>query len=256
MPNRVTHADEVPYDNTTSGMTADDVQDAIDELKASGGGSGSTVPGWMEHLAVDGGEDEGQEFTGSLGGTLVEPSGTSTWLSQRGLLSVNFHSQAASNLTGRMYPLIGTWQVGSYVVCRVRALALYESYSAYGLVMSDGTTTSSNIMAALEWVRADTHSPGNLETLTGTFGSITVPGVRVKPHNVGLSWIYLRLTEVSSGSWRMESSPDGISWTTMGMGNTARSLTPTHYGVGVTRWNGGAEQSVATFEYLRVYNLA
>lgn len=39
MHNRVTHADELPYDNATSGLTADEVQAAIDEVAASSGDS-------------------------------------------------------------------------------------------------------------------------------------------------------------------------------------------------------------------------
>ena len=36
-------ASAVPYDNTTSGLTADDVQDAIDELAAGAGASGTEL---------------------------------------------------------------------------------------------------------------------------------------------------------------------------------------------------------------------
>jgi hypothetical protein len=36
--NRVTHADELPYDGTTSGLAATDVQAAIDEVSTAGGG--------------------------------------------------------------------------------------------------------------------------------------------------------------------------------------------------------------------------
>lgn len=43
MTNRVTHADELPYDNTTSGLSSEDVQAAIDEL-ADGGAA--TRDGW------------------------------------------------------------------------------------------------------------------------------------------------------------------------------------------------------------------
>lgn len=35
MKNRITHADELPYDGTAAGLVADDVQAAIDEVAAA-----------------------------------------------------------------------------------------------------------------------------------------------------------------------------------------------------------------------------
>jgi hypothetical protein len=45
-------ADEVTYDNTTSGLTATDVQAAIDELEAAGGGGGVTLEQVYDALAT------------------------------------------------------------------------------------------------------------------------------------------------------------------------------------------------------------
>lgn len=123
--------------------------------------------------------------------------------------------------------------------------------------MSDGTTTGSGIVIADFEGAVSTDLEGRLSIRRGTFASAVAASNNTALGSASYSsHFYVRLEMVASGTWQALFSVDGISWIDP-MADLAGGISaPTHYGVFVTRWGGGANEANAAFEYLRVYDLA
>ena len=258
----VVECDEIGVTVTTDGSWTPTTADITVMLQLGAASGGGAVPGWITHLVADGTEDEGQEFDGTSGtGTKIEPSGSATATEAQGVLSVLFDSQASGNLTGFMFPLIGSWQAGSYIEAAIRLAAKNESNNNACIVVADDGGDALGVGDSTVAARLISGTTTTLNVSRGTFSAFIAASNASPPDLLarigGGPLFYTRLTMVSSGTWRVEGSPDGVSWSAYGAGDLAGGITDiTHYGFGVSRNGTGAEPAVATTEYLRVYDLA
>jgi hypothetical protein len=244
---------------TGAGVTATDAGGGQVDVDVPGGGGGGSVPIWVETLlAPDDSPDEAQEFApGSPGGTLIEPTGTSTWTQARDVLSVSFDGQSTADLSARMYALSGTWQAGSYIEAAIRAVTKFANFCMFGIVVTDdgGDGLADTDPTVYGHIQHGATTP-TAAVRRGTFTAAGAATVSSTMHLSPAPVLYHRLTMVSSGTWRGEWSPDGVSWTTLAIADLTSGITDvTHYGFGVSAWGGGIADRIATCEYLRVYNL-
>lgn len=196
-----------------------------------------------------------EEFDGTLGGTAVTPTGTVTWTrdSDLNVLSAHLNGVAEGDLAGRLWSMTPTTSPVTLETA-VRLLAMNTPSASYpfaaGLVFADGTATTSNVMLGAPvsgaipavWMRGGTFANLNgTSNLVAGYGS---PGI-----------MFARLIWSAANTFKVFVSPSGAdgSWTKLTLPSTySKTMTPTHFGLGVTQW-GIANDAVATFEYLRVY---
>ena len=93
------NADGVNYDNTTSGLSAGNVQEAIDELESTGGGSGIGGP---DGVSADG---AAIHFDGLTGSAAKEVTGgiTGDVLTKQAAGGVAYDANAAGTGTSAAY---------------------------------------------------------------------------------------------------------------------------------------------------------
>lgn len=220
------------------------------------GGSGPSgdVPPWVSHLYVpDDTPLVAQEFDGSSGYTKVEPSGTTNDVEARSLLSVLFHGQTSSHATAYLFPFPGgeSFDVDDYLEVGLMVTGFAGSENTIvGCLLTDGTTTTSNQIAC--WYFFTTL--GNVDLRGGVLNNFgaTLGQREVNVRSV-MPLVRIRLRCTAANTWQGEISPDGLQWTAYGASAVSRTITPTHYGVTVTRSGSGSEPSVVGFDYLRWY---
>lgn len=110
-------AGDISYDNTSSGMTADDVQDAIDELNAAIPGLATTsAPGIVQPdgttITINNGVISAPEGGVPVSGTTSVPE--ITWIRRGALVlvscyGVDFTSQSSITITGLPTPINGAY---------------------------------------------------------------------------------------------------------------------------------------------------
>lgn len=186
--------------------------------------------------------------------TAVAPTGTVVWdegrdeIAGRDILSVSFAGVAANDVACLLKPISGSSPLS--IATAIRRWGALQDYSMLGLVFTDGTATTSNVVFAIlqedtsaNWVHIIRH--GTITNLTGTGFSKTnlSNNVSSPPH--------LRLTWVSANTWRLETSPDGNRWTTFTFSDISFTMTPTHWGFGASGY-GQADEQLGTFEYFEV----
>ena len=221
----------------------------IGNLPSSGG---STVPDWVEHLATpDDSPNAADEFdNASIGATNITTTGTVTWTESRGLLSVKViaSSMTASDLDMQVIALSGG-ATSSPVTIESRANLWAPGGTTaprWFVGFTDGTTSAANIVGV----------SGTNSQINRSAGTVTAIGSELNlgsaSGGVANAWLYVRVVWVSSNTFQIQVSPDGVTWTNMGTSSHAITITPTHFGVGVAGWAHG-EDVIASFEYLRVY---
>jgi hypothetical protein len=181
----------------------------------------------------------------------VTPSGTAVWTEYGGLMSCRFGSQDSNDCAG-LIRTIGAWAPPIYIHTAVRTMSMNTNYHMAGLLFSDGNTTSSNVV----WVMPYTDSTNYYETLSlrsGTFANISTSAYTVSARTGGHGWMHQRLDWVNSNTWKAWYSPDGISWHSAGQVNQSITMTPTHFGVGVSSWGDTSVARIASFEFVRAY---
>ena len=208
-----------------------------------------SAPAWIHHLngrlSDDTAHADDDEFDGtSLDGawTKVEPTGTLTETVNRGVLSMKFVSQSASDVSGIVRSITG---LGSNYVIET-AVRVYGDTSEWlmrGPLFSDGTTTTSAVIIQLlhnttQDLRSGTFTNVNLDSGSpGTFQSTETPGL-----------LYMRLEWDTSLGVRQSFSPDGVSW--FDGAYVTAPFTPTHAGLGWTTWGSSVER-IAAHDYFR-----
>jgi hypothetical protein len=187
--------------------------------------------------------------------TQVTPSGTATWTKARGKMSVLFLSQDSSDCAANLLPLSGlTFPL--YLVTAIRPLTFDRNYLMAGPVFSDGTATTSNCVWFMPYQDStDTSSSYITSFRSGTFANI---GTTVsQPASRWTSYApqaYLRLDWVATNTWRYWGSVDGVSWSSLGQtSSVASTLTPTHFGLGVSSWGDTTYRRQASFDMFRAY---
>lgn len=213
------------------------------------GGGGSTVPDWVADLATpDSAHGDDQEFTGTIGGTAVTPTGTVTWTQDEGLLSAAFDSQSSGDQAARLYSLTPVASPVT-ITTRMRMLTRRTSNPMLGLMFADGTTTGST--ATSVGIYATTGGP-ILARWAGTITNMSTTNLFTDlTYGLTHQWVYLRLIWSASNTFEFAISLDGISWTDFGNTGWAATLTPTHFGPWVSGWSQTFVQDAA-FEYVRV----
>lgn len=225
---------------------------------AMGGGGGGT---WLDPAAsgnAPGGADDDEFADDSIAvaWTAQTVTGTATWAEDGDVLACVFNSQTAGDLAAQLRAISGTPAAPTAITTAVRLLARNEDGPRVGLVFTDGTAAGSNAVFAFLEVNA-VGGQMELRHRAGTLTAINTSEALGSPASVPLKglmmpWLHIRLTWVSSNSFRAEWSPTGTSgsWIRMGMSDLGKTMTPTHYGVAVST-NGGASQAVGTFEFFR-----
>ena len=219
---------------------------------AAGSSGGEPVPAWVSHLAVpDDGPVWADEFDGpefDADWTEIVASGTAVWTQARSLASVRFASQGSASVAAILNPY--ALPVGHAVETFMRVVGVQANHLMAGPIVTDGIVSSSGCV----WLMPYTSTNWSLRA--GTLGSINATLREASFDLLRRGEVYLRLIHVAENTWRSQGSPDGVSWTTFNLSDVARTLTPSHVGFGVSVWGGGASERIASFEYLRVYDLA
>lgn len=174
----------------------------------------------------------------------VAPTGSATWTEAGDILSAKFSGIASNDAVCKLKPI--TISQGGYIETAMRLLGPASgNFAMAGLVLCDGTTVNANAVAA--FVYTNTYQL-SYAYLSGTLTNMVSSG------GVGLGLLgpnmFTRLTWQAANTWRMELSPDGISWTPLAAADKSFTLTPTHMGLFVTNWGTG-NVDVASFEYFR-----
>jgi hypothetical protein len=191
-------------------------------------------------------DDEFDDDTIDAAWTSLTVTGSATWTEQDDVLSVVFDDQTAGDAAAQIKSINGTPAAAIEISTAVRAFTS-ANHGIVGMFFSDGTTATSNLVQFRTNV-----SDGSTSMYGGTFTDLqnTLLSTFTVDASSLLSPIYMRLTWVSSNTWRMEVSPDGVSWTAFALADQSRTLTPTHYGLYVSSY-GGTVPKIATFEYFR-----
>lgn len=182
----------------------------------------------------------------------ITPTGNADWTEQYGVLSVLFDSQVANDcaanvtsLNGLSYPL--------YAVTASRIAGPHDDFLMFGPLFCDGTTSTANV--TWNMTHYDDTNPGRLyhSHRSGTITNVSTAHYSSQGVVWG-GWIWQRIDWITTNSFRAWLSPDGISWVSLGQTAQAPTLTPTHYGLGVSSWDTTTStKRAASFEFFRVY---
>ena len=188
----------------------------------------------------------------------VTPTGTASWKEVRGKLSVMYANQTGSDCAAYLTSINGL-SFPLYIVTAMRSLSANQNYNMRGPVFTDGVTSTSGAVWLMPYTSLNTYvetwslrsgTLTNISTSHFSHGAAGNLGSRYQHPQGG--WAYQRLDWTSTNSFRAWASVDGITWINYGLGSYAPSLTPTHYGLGVSTW-GGTGTNASTFDMFRVY---
>jgi hypothetical protein len=186
------------------------------------------------------------------GATQQTVTGTAVWTEGtdevfgRDVLSVVYDDQSTSDLAAILKAIGGSSP--RRIQTAIRMMGPATNYAMAGLVMTDGTTTTSNCIYVPLYTPAATREvylfrTGTLTNFDPAFTTYATLGLpNWGPH------LHLRLTWLASNSFRAEFSPDAVSWTTFGVADPSVTFTPTHVGFAVSTY-GNTVPRIATFEY-------
>lgn len=226
----------------------DDARVVVLSDGGTGGSGGGMV--WAEAVAPDNapGGAEDDEFTGtSIDGawTQVTVSGTADWAQGGDLLQVFYSGQSSGDAAAILKSIPGTPTAPISIATAIRTT--YAGTSLVGLVFTDGATASSNCVMLRR-----NYNDNTLQAFSGTLTNLQGSLLAAPISNSALSApvIHIKLTWSGTNSWLPEVSLNGVNWVTL-VSPVSATLTPTHYGVFVSRW--GVSGSMLTgFEYFRV----
>lgn len=191
-------------------------------------------------------DDEFDDATIGSEWVQVTPSGTAVW-AESGLLSVSVSGQAAGAVCGLIKSMTGLPTTGVSIVTAVRYIYRAVAGLRLGLVFADGTT-SGNSVVALDIAPKDWQP--YLELRQGTFANFSTLLWRTYVvHET--PFLYMRLTWVTTNTWRAEVSTDGVTWTTLGIADQTINLVPTYMGV-VATVDSQIYPGQGSFEFFRV----
>lgn len=178
----------------------------------------------------------------AAGMTEVTVTGTQTITEKDGQLSVVFQGQSTSDVNCLLKAR--TFAAGDSFATRIRTGGAASNFTIPAFLLTDGTSDSSNCVMATAYV-----SDANpvLGIFTGTLTNAA--SVVVISPNSQLAWLdglYIKIKYVSSNTFQVWWSCDGISWADITVGTFAKTMTPTHIGVGWSRW-GSSVSGVANF---------
>lgn len=219
-------------DNTAGDISAVDARNVVTAI----------VHGQRAPYSVDDAEDIWWE-SDSAGMTVVTVTGTQTITEKDGHLSVRFSGQSASDFNGIF--AARTFAVGDSFATRIRSVGSNENYNMTAIAFTDGTASTSNVVAAYPYSQSASASfnagHGTLTAFTTNSWSVVQTAHGFLSHGV-----YARLTYTAANTFTVSYSPDGSSWTSFGQADLSKTMTPTHVGVMWSKFAGAAE-AVASF---------
>jgi hypothetical protein len=179
----------------------------------------------------------------------VNPSGTANWSQDKHVLSANFFSQASADMAGLVKPL-DSLTAPLTITTRYDMAGSYENYQMYGLAFAAGTAVGDIVLMAMPYMGSSNNK--QLSLYGGTWNNFnnapfTEDAIWGSPTNR-----FIRLIWTAANTFKAQISPNGIDWTDYGHGAKSFTMTPTHFGFGVSRWGGGTEVSVASYDFFRV----
>ncbi len=230
-------------DNAAGDISPQDLRDML---------VSQAVPQWVQYLHhrldetanTDDDEFDDASIDGAWTSLLV--SGTAVWTEGKGVLSVVFKNQSAGDAAAQIKSINGSPSSPIQITTAVRGMST-EDHGITGVFFSDGTVAGSNVVLA-RYNHADRGIGLTQGTFTDFQNSILWSRTLFTGHSA--TWVYLRLTWVSANTWRLETSPDAVSWTAFDNTDKSDTMTPTHYGVLVGAFAGVVEK-ISTFEYFR-----
>lgn len=231
--------------------------DALDPWSHSGLVQLESVPEWMtalnhrvagETAHVD---DDffGQDSSGDY--TEQTVSGTATWSIGRGVQSCVFLNQSSLDVAASLKSITSA-SAPMTIETAIRFPAVAEDNPGAGLLFTDGTATSSNLVFA-HMGNAATFGSGGIKLRTGTLTSYATTSDNLHDDIVATGLVYLRVIWISANTWQASWSMDGNAWINRGIANRSKTMTPTHIGLAVTAETETLDNMV-TYEYLRVYD--
>lgn len=187
----------------------------------------------------------------------VDRSGNSagtTWTEKNDVLSVRHNT---ADLSAEMHaivkPIDGSLSAPITIETKVTIWSSAHSNNfMYGLVFSNNPNYGSGIqITSMPWIngtagtlQANSRAFSGWGTETNNYGGAT--------NSTLINPLYQRLRWNGDNTFECWFSPDGVSW--MRVPNLVNSLTmtPTHFGLWISHW-GGTKDSIAAFDYFRVY---
>lgn len=216
------------------------------------------VAAWADPILPSSGpggadDDEFDDAARDAAWTDVTPTGTAVWTEDRDVLSCLFEDQAAADCAATLKAIPGTPASPLTIETAVRMLGRdLDNELMGGVLFTDGTDAASNAIWA-QIQGSETNQLMAMKMRTGTLTNFDAASTtqNIFRTNPMLPWIHLRMTWSAANTFDMAISPDGVSWTDWGIGSHTFTLSPTHFGLGVSGW-AGTEPKIATFEYFRV----
>lgn len=189
-------------------------------------------------------------FSTITGYTEVDVTGTTTWSSTRAGATCVFAGQSSNDFSCllKAIPAAG---LPTTIETRTVATIKEANNPMYGLLFTDGTASTSNLMG-VGVVGADTGVP-QLYNFSATIGTVTANLMVDTVLSTEIGNPFIRLTCISANNFGWSLSPDSENWTDFAFADLTPTLTPTHMGFFVSSWNGAGNQ-IASFNYLRVYD--
>lgn len=229
-----------------------DEADAVVDIEA-GGGTGASMdeadPYGIHHrLSGSSADDDEFDTDTSASYTQVTPTGSVTWAVVNHAVSGLCSGQSANDLCAFLKAM--TLADGEAFETNIQTISIQASYAMMGLVITDGTLTTSNAIAALVyndsvnalvcqlWKGTLTNLSTNINTVT--LGSaVRSPSYRIR----------LKRTSSTSFNWLISTSHGG-QYSALGTSGGDPGFTPTHAGVCVSVW-GGSNIVIASFDFIR-----
>jgi hypothetical protein len=221
--------------------------------EVGGGGGGS---GWGNLLLpgnAPGGLVVSDEFDGPnlSAWTTQTVSGTAKWVLSGDALSVAYQGQSSGHAAALLRPIPGTPTAPLEIRAAVRTFGP-QTVQTVGVAFTDGTGPAANSV----WLRINVNTP-DLSLCGGTLSNLQASVLRTINTRIwNAPWHVLGLRWVSANTWALRCSltggDDPDEWTTLGLADAAHTMTPTHVGIVVSRFGGGAAEALGAVDYLRV----
>ena len=223
--------------------TAEDVRDVIEALY-------DWIPADQKYrrglLAGESVHASSDFFTSYSGYTEQTVTGTATWAANRSGLGVKFSGQSANDLAATLKAVPS----GPPLTIETSWANITDESSnpGMGLLLTDGTATTSNIAAF-----GELSAFGALRG-TGTLTSVTanVAHNNIERERAHQGRLFFRLIWKSANTFAIAVSVDTVNWIDLDASDFTPTITPTHMGLFVTSWSQ-SKTFTATFDYLRVY---
>lgn len=174
-------------------------------------------------------------------------TGTATWTEGGDQLQAEFWSQTASDLSAILKPV--TMATGDHITTCANGI-MRASPNMLGIAITDGTLTSSNVVAALLYVGSSIQFSlrhGTLTNVATTTWDIALSAV----YTTGFPFLRLRYT--AANTFEAQISLNGDDYSTLAQTTATKTMTPTHVGLVVSAWGAGTARSLGSFDFLR-YN--